>query len=419
MQDSESTDRTPTLVQGSTPPPDAQAMVERLRSEALESEKERKALLLHEAGELAERVTGDEVAAAKDYLSAYGADDTFCEPLEALVRILERRRSLRNLGRVLESLVKSARTPEEKARALRARAIEALTIRNKPEEAHSFLLEAVSQCPEDATSWMMLERDGAVRGDAMARMQALAKRVEMARDPEWACLLRLDYARILAQTGETELALQNLTEAAEMPAQGAFRACELGLRFAEQAGLAEKAAFFAKQLAAIVLEGESGPRGRGVPNDRRGSDFVVEALLQAATAYRVAGLVDDEIESIEFALEHDPSNVRAAHRRLDALLRADRTQDAIALATQLLEQNSRPELALHLHTILIEAALNEGNRERALWLATSMNSLPDYARSTADSLVVSSLVPRLLLLDLLLDGARPAEWCQAVEQEAR
>src|SRR5262245_250276 len=89
--------------------PLASTLVRRLRAEAEASEEpSRKAVLLHEVGELEERVLKDELAAAREYLAAFNFDGNFREPLEALVRILERRRSLKNLGRVFESLNQAA-----------------------------------------------------------------------------------------------------------------------------------------------------------------------------------------------------------------------------------------------------------------------------------------------------------------------
>src|SRR5205085_2758294 len=69
------------------------AAVGRLRDEVGATEdKSRRARLLHEAGEIQER-GGDEPGAARDYLAAYNSDTSFREPLEGLVRVLERRRS--------------------------------------------------------------------------------------------------------------------------------------------------------------------------------------------------------------------------------------------------------------------------------------------------------------------------------------
>src|SRR5580693_5552759 len=79
------------------PPPDALKEVEglltRLRAEAAGSDdKARRARLLYEIGEIEER-SGDEPAAARDYLASFNADSAFREGVEGLLRLLERRRS--------------------------------------------------------------------------------------------------------------------------------------------------------------------------------------------------------------------------------------------------------------------------------------------------------------------------------------
>src|SRR5438876_11544473 len=61
-----------------------------------------KALLLHELGVLGDR-GGDDMSAARDYLAAFNADPQFREPLEGLVRLLQRRKSAKNLGKLLEA----------------------------------------------------------------------------------------------------------------------------------------------------------------------------------------------------------------------------------------------------------------------------------------------------------------------------
>ena len=88
--------------------------IERLRAEhdandngALQS------VLLHEMGVLEER-SGDEAAAARDFLAAVNIDPEFREPLERLVAIIERRQSCRNLGKVLERLTRVADTADER-----------------------------------------------------------------------------------------------------------------------------------------------------------------------------------------------------------------------------------------------------------------------------------------------------------------
>src|SRR5687768_9138109 len=94
-------------------------LIERLRGEiAATPDRAVQALLLHEVGTLHE-TTGEEPLAARDYLAAYNADGDYREPLEALVRILSRRRSFKNLSKLLDALAKAAPTPEERSRALR------------------------------------------------------------------------------------------------------------------------------------------------------------------------------------------------------------------------------------------------------------------------------------------------------------
>ncbi|MGH7439276.1 MAG: hypothetical protein ACRENE_26620, partial [Polyangiaceae bacterium] len=77
----------------------------------------RQARLLADIADLEEQ-TGDQPSAARDYLGAYNASPMFREPLEGLVRLLERRRSLKNLGKLIDALVRAAVTPDERVRGL-------------------------------------------------------------------------------------------------------------------------------------------------------------------------------------------------------------------------------------------------------------------------------------------------------------
>src|ERR1700689_1824551 len=107
------------------PPPSAgaDATVRRLRAAKMRGapEKAGQAKLLPEIGN-PEEGGGDEPAAARDYLASYNADPTFREPLEGLVRLLEKRRSLKNLGKLVEALTRAAATPDERVRGLLSRA---------------------------------------------------------------------------------------------------------------------------------------------------------------------------------------------------------------------------------------------------------------------------------------------------------
>src|SRR6185295_8829263 len=92
--------------------------LQRLRAEfTAATDPRRRARMLSEVADLEERM-GDEPAAARDLLAAFNADGDFREALESLLGLLERRRSLKNLVRVIDALVRTAATGEEKARAL-------------------------------------------------------------------------------------------------------------------------------------------------------------------------------------------------------------------------------------------------------------------------------------------------------------
>ena len=77
-----------------------------------------RALLLHEAAELDEHVRGDELGAAKSYLGAFNARPTFRPPLFGLIRLYTRRRSVTNLAKLLEAMIKAAPSDREKAEAI-------------------------------------------------------------------------------------------------------------------------------------------------------------------------------------------------------------------------------------------------------------------------------------------------------------
>ena len=76
-----------------------------------------KAAIQYEIGHITETELAQEAQAVREYLGAYNVDPTFHPPLIALVRIFERRRSFKNLQRLYEAELKSARSPIELASA--------------------------------------------------------------------------------------------------------------------------------------------------------------------------------------------------------------------------------------------------------------------------------------------------------------
>src|SRR5215510_9890624 len=199
------------------------ALVTRLRAEhAAQEDKSIKALLLHECAVL-EEGHAEEAASARDYLAAFNADPQFREPLEALVRILTRRKSIKNLGKLLDALTRAAATPEERARALWERAAYLQTHEQNVAGAKELIEEAIGGSPEDPTLWLELELCAAKLGDAAARMRALEARAELATDPTWKALLFIDLAELAAASGETGRAYELLGAAAALEGKARFR----------------------------------------------------------------------------------------------------------------------------------------------------------------------------------------------------
>ncbi|MEO7093213.1 MAG: hypothetical protein ABI175_08180, partial [Polyangiales bacterium] len=400
-------------------------MVERLRTEAEETDDPgRRAVLLHEAAELEERAAGDELAAAREYLAAFNLDGGFREPLEALIRILEKRRSLKNLGRVLESLSKAAEIPDERARALRARAYDAVDVGGDRPACRDFLEQAVEADPEDLTAWLLLEIDAGMRGDAEGRKRALARRVELTSDPRWSSLLRVDLAEIRAAEGDLDDALDVLTEVVSSPGEAAFRACEVAERLARLADRSDREAWALVQRGEIVLESldePMGPRGAGVPRVLRRAGTAADAFVRAAVGYRSSGRIEDELACLDRALAVDASATMPHLARIAAASRLGDLERAAGLARELLARGSRPELAAHLWLAIAEAALARGDRDEVL---DACGKLLEVAGAPADGATpgqmpsAHGLVAKTLLTDLLLDGSDAARLCALMESDA-
>ena len=225
------------------PPPtdalkDVEGLLARLRAEAAGADDNaRKARLLYEIGEIEERA-GDEPAAARDYLAAFNMDGTFREPVEGLLRLLERRRSLRNLGKLVEALGRGAETPEEQVRAKTLRAYFLEDVGGDAEAAKQAAIEATTvegaSEAETATAWLTLELIAARVGDTSTRVRALSMRPALARDPTWRSLLRIDTAKLEAAAGNIDGALETLRAARAEGAGATFAAAVAAERLARR-----------------------------------------------------------------------------------------------------------------------------------------------------------------------------------------
>ena len=404
--------------------------VRRLRAElAGTTEPARQARLLNEIGDAQERA-GDEPAATRDYLAAYSADSTFHEPLEGLVRLLEKRRSLRNLGRLVDALVNVATGPDEKVRALLMRASYVADVAANPTEAQISARQAtaVEGAPvaERASAWLALEVLAGRTGDASTREEALGERVKLATDPTWRALLILDRARMRAAGGEIDAAVSLVQEARSFDSQAAWTATALLESLVrEHPGIAESSDVRARaELHAIALEGlaayveealADGARGDalGVPAWVRQPGRMVDAWMRAAEARRFLGQLSlaaailERAAKLAGALEGDEGRLDAAAVAGARIRIAEQMGDtALAgqIASERLATETDPGLGAALAMRVAEQAAAEGNAARAL-----------EALSRAIASDPGCLPARALQLDMLADGGDPAAFAAQLE----
>ena len=322
----------------------ARTLIARVRTEALaQPEKAIQALLFHECGVLAES-RGEEPSAARDYLAAFNADPQFREPLEALVRVLSRRKSVKNLGKLLDALCRAATTPAERARAYWERAAFHISFEHAPHAAKDLLEEAISTSPEDSTLWLELELCAAREGDVAARMRALEARAELASDPTWKALLFIDLAELTAAAGDTARAYELLGAAAALEGRGRFRTQLVVEAIAAKDDNLEALGRALEGQADLIEEAmEDIGRGdaNGVPRFMRRPEYAAEAWLRAAAVRRRAGDAPGEAQMLERAGERLPDSATIARARLEVLERAGDLDGAAVIAKRELRARDR------------------------------------------------------------------------------
>jgi tetratricopeptide (TPR) repeat protein len=424
--------------------------VGRLRAEvAATSDKGRKARLLNEAAEIQER-GGDEPGAARDYLAAYNADTSFREPLEGLVRLLERRRSLANLGKLIEALATSASSPEERARSLTQRALFVEAVQKDLEGARGLAREATETgagASDLGPAWLALEMAAAKLGDAAQREEALAGRAELASDPTWRGLLLVDVAQLAAASGDVDRALEILGRARDEGGSAAFLSTEAVERIVRADGglpgsddararsraLAEALEARAEMISDAIATPSAGA-AQGVPRYCRRIEYVVDLLLRAADARRLASELGRASQVLDRALavlaESTPSetsdaegdaaaaeatkvSVQNAERiALSARLRVAELAGDTALSADLAEKRLVGEIdgpvAASLAMRVAEHAASEGDIPRAL-AALGRATTSDPTSSPA----------RALKIDVLEGSGDGAGFAAELEELAR
>lgn len=407
--------------------------IRRLRAElGATFDRPRQARLLTQIADLEER-TGDEPAAARDHLAAYNADSTFREPLEGLVRLLEKRRSLKNLGKLIDALVRASGTPDEKVRALLMRAAYQADVAHDLPEAKAAAREATlvagTPPPEQASAWLALEVLAGRTGDPAAREEALSHRAERAVQPEWRALLLLDRARMAAGEGHVDQAVTLLQEARALGSPATWTATTTLERVVQdQAGIpgtdeararAEVRAEAAESTAELLREAcvdEARGDALGVPHWTRQPSRAVDGWLRAAEARSVLGQHDRAAATLDRALETvgamEGDEARLAEGAIIAarIRIAEQTGDT-ALSARLAEKRLATEknggLAAALAMRVAEHAASEGDGPRALEaLGRAIASDP------------GCLPARALQLDMLAEGGDAVAFASQLESFA-
>lgn len=404
-------------------PSGVEAAIERLREEVVESpDPSRRARLLNEIAEIEERA-GDEQNAAKDYLAAYNADPDFRECLEGLLRLLERRRSIANLGKLVDALVQVASSPDEKARALVLQASFCADVQDDWQGARAAAKEATelgASAPDVAAAWLVLELAAAKLDDPALREEALAGRAGLDGDPTWRDLLRIDLARLIAASGDVLRAADVLSElaagspcafVAAVALERVLRA-DPGLEGTDEArAKSARLAGALEQQAGLVVRAIADPRegdARSVPRHARTAAHAVDLGLRAAAIRRSLGDLSRAAAVLDEATQNaagapDLERLVARARVRVAELVGD-TALAAKLAAARLEAEPDGGIAAALAMRVAEQAASEGDASRAL-----------EALSRAVERDPACLPARALQLDILADGVPAARFASEAE----
>jgi hypothetical protein len=386
------------------------SVMQRLRAEhdATESTAS-KAILLHELGVLSETL-GDEAGSARDQLGAVNADPDFREPLERLIAIIQRRQSYKNLGKLLERLVRVAETPEERARALLDQASFASDHEGDDGTARMLLESAADESPDDASLWLALELSAGKTSDAELRDRALAARARLAQDPLWRQLLLIDLGELRAAGAENVTARQALEEAVGLGAGATFEALEALAQFGRMSGapdIEERALeALADAIALAMSDAEHGDQ-IGVPRYKRKPAQAAYARLVAADRKRTRWDVQGATSQLDQALELLPNEPLLTRARLHAAEASGDIATAAKLARAELARGVKGELGAALELRIAEVAAADGDAQGA-------RSAIERALS-ADP---ASIPARALYLDILGGGGDPQALAAALESTA-
>ncbi|MEM9692391.1 MAG: tetratricopeptide repeat protein [Myxococcota bacterium] len=382
------------------------------REEPLESNPARRAVIRHERAVLEERAGATENA-VRDYLAACDDDPEFHQPLEALFSLYQRRlagdEQGLDAGRILETLVDLAHTPEEASRWLRELATFRVTVEDDLAQARISLEQAVEQSPADATSWLELEFIAGREEDGPTRQRALEARSQLTGDATWQGLLLLELAELVEADGNLDQAVRLVEDAVGLGGRATFLAhAKLAhlAGFARDSHLLIRALEAQAELVANALQDAERGRAAGIPATLVSETLVAELWLRSGVLRRRHGDAEGALAVLQAAAE-----------RLSTPLVARLTIEAADAAGD-------PELAVRLAREQLDAG-HEGPVGAALWLrlarAAEEQAEFEEARQSYDralALDPANVVALTLRTDLLAQGEDASLLAAAIEAGA-
>jgi hypothetical protein len=404
------TETMPPAKPGSFVPPshEVEARIQELRSEAqTASDRAQKAALLYEIAHLEETVLLNSGRAVQNYLAAYNADSRMRLPLYALLRMFERKRSHKNLQRLYDAELRSARTAAERATALIDQGVLAIVAASDLEVARARLEQALEHDPESLDALLLLEWNRRAVHDEQRAAQALFRRAQLTDDPLLRGTLLLEVAALREQAGDVGSALEALKAAALGDAQHEGFLIALS-RFARQHGhtqeLVEATEKHAELIEADLATSRGGEDAAPVELKAR-----AVALWYEAARLRCGSLGDAEgaLSCLAKALALRPDDILLRQTRMLAYDMLEDRERAAQQAEQLLSEGVTGEHAAALHFRLAENALVRGDLDNA---RTSMMEAIAQAGG--------SIAADTMLDDLLLDEERHRERIERREARA-
>jgi hypothetical protein len=372
-----------------------------LRAEVeADGDRSRQAVLLHEIASVLERGGGADAQAVREYLSAYNLDPAFRPPLFALLRIFERRRAFKNLGKLYEAALKSATSGEERAAALLDRAALLSDHIGQPDAEPALLEQACEEDGESTAAPLWLEwRIRQTGGDPERLAWALQLRATRARDPRLKALLLRELAALRERAGDVDGAIETLS-AASRSSEGRDAALEA----------LEAVARRQRRDPALVMALEA-KAGLLAWSPERGADAASSGLEAARLRRERLGDARGARETIEKALEHAPDDLALLWEHMlaceaDGDVAAAASDAARVLAAVGLSGGSNRHAA-PLRFRLAEAAQLAGDPERAL------SELRQAAAEAPGSAVIAAT-----LADIAIARGEVAPVVDALKQDA-